>query len=209
MTRYAALLTATAMVAACSSPDTPAAQPAPPVTSPPASSAPASPPPLSSAPASVPTSAPAPADPSTPADYVEPAAKPCPDVVKALATATGVPWRLADDTTEPATAVRTCAARSVKPAAQLRIALHRTDPATDTPEKLLEAAMQRTGTCTTPLPDPPDGVGYAVSCAGNGTATTTFVLESGWVWVEVSADEGDAFATTASRKAAVSSLSLM
>ncbi|WP_306213832.1 hypothetical protein [Actinoplanes sp. RD1] len=216
MTRYAALLvkaTATAaataaLLTACSSaPATPAAEPAP-ATSPPAAPPSPSAPPPSSSPTSSPGTA-APGAPSAEATFVAPAAKSCPDVVKALAKPTGVPWQLTDDTTAAGTAVRTCAARSTKPAAQLRIALHRTDPEVDTPETLLDAAQQRTGTCSTPLADPPDGVGYAVSCAGNGTATTTFVLESGWVWVEVAADEGDAFATTASRKAAVSSLSLM
>ncbi|MFI5937297.1 hypothetical protein [Actinoplanes sp. NPDC051494] len=138
-----------------------------------------------------------------------PPGKTCAEVARAIARATGIAWVKpagVGDETQPGE--RRCEAQA--PGATLRVVLYRPDWPADTPEKFLTDAKARSGGCSTEMAAPLDGVGYATSCVDPSGSVTTLVIEAGWVVVSVTApDETVTFTQKASRKGAVSALSLL
>ncbi|WP_212996679.1 hypothetical protein [Winogradskya consettensis] len=141
-----------------------------------------------------------------------------------MATATGAPWTLTEgpaetgDKAEPGghkCSGKASATSSTPPALiMVTYLLRRSDR--DTPASMLDQVKRRTGDCTTELPSPPDGAGYATSCVDQqdpalASSTTTLLFEAGWISVQVSAQGSSvaAFASKTSQKAAISGLSLI
>ncbi|AGL17238.1 hypothetical protein [Actinoplanes sp. N902-109] len=178
-----------------------------------------------------PPSAPVPATPAP--TYAQPPGRTCAEIGAALSGLMKVTWKveaspLGPDSAAAAPGTRQCQAAAAStdhsPPALLSVTLFRPRPrpGTDTPERML-AAVQRRGEdekCTTQLADPPDGTGYATSCVQSRAATitsasTTLLLESGWVTVTVTAQHqaGDrtarAFVSTSSQDGARSAISMI
>lgn len=126
--------------------------------------------------------------------FAQPAGRTCGEIAQGLATATAIPWQQRADTVADDGAVAAPGLRQCELAAgadRLTVSLYRPDLEADAPEDLLTKAVERSGVCDTNLPDPPDGTGLATSCVTDTvdtrTATTTLVIESGFVVVLVSA----------------------
>ncbi|GAA2500727.1 hypothetical protein [Winogradskya humida] len=171
----------------------------------------------SSSPVAKPAPSVAPSPSSSPEPSLQPVEQTCTDVIALMATATDAPWKLSQgpaDRAEPG--IHQCSGEASStastPPALIQVTYLLRRPGTDTPASMLDQVKRRTGDCTTDLPSPPDGAGYATSCVNQqGSSTTTLLFEAGWISVQVSAQGSSvsAFASKTSQKAAISGLSLI
>jgi hypothetical protein len=162
----------------------------------------------------------------------QPPGKTCGEVAAVLSEVMEVSWRLRDDSLSddgrvgrPGT--RKCSAETSSTArstpALLQVIFYRPQPGYDTPGTLREQVRRRAKGCGTELADLPSGVSYATTClehtASTLTSSTTMLVSAaGWISVWVSAkhrastsaaSQAKTFVETASRRGAVSALSLI
>jgi hypothetical protein len=171
---------------------------------------------------------------ASPSAYAQPPGRTCTEIGAEFSKVMGVTWKvgsssLGRDRDAAKTGTRKCEAEASStdhsPPAILSVLLFRPDPDLDTPERMLAAVQRRDKQqkCTTELSDPPDGVGYATRCVQNvastlTSASTTLLLESGWVMVHITgqhqtsdaaAEQARTFVAKASRDGAVSAISMI